>query len=346
MKNQKGSLPIIALVIITLILIIGLLIFFIKNSQKIQFSQPLPTPIPLTQNQPQPTSSQMGLKFDNPPAKADPFSDTKGPFYHQVFMAASLDGLNFMKEDNVLFDQTSVPDIIRLPSGRLLVYVVDGARRSKSGLMMALSDDNGKSWDLGSVQFKTKDGTAGGGADPEVVLLKDGTLRLYYVRFSGPPQPNVVSTTSKNWVKSAVSSDGINFEEEDGVRFEYSQITDPDVVNVNGKWFMYLSQGPKLIATSSDDGLTFTLEKTIREKGSALPAGRQVSNTVYVDVDFWRQFFCADGKIQSAKTADGLNFQDEPGFRLEPDSGKLICDPAPVHLGGSWLMLYKVAQHQ
>lgn len=333
MQSQKGSLSIISLVFILIaILVTGFAFFLSRNSQK---PQSLPTPSP--QNQPQPSVSQMGLKFDNPPAKADSFPDKKGPFYHQIFMASSADGLNFEKEEDVLFDKASVPDIIRLPSGRLLLYAVDGARRSKSGLMVALSDDNGKSWDLGSVQFKTKDGIAGGGADPEVVLLKDGKLRLYYVRFSGPPQPNVVNTTSKNWVKSALSSDGINFEEEEGVRFEYAQITDPDIVNINGKWLMYLSQGPRLIVTSSDDGLNFNLEKTLREDGS-------VSNTVYVDVDLYRQFYCSGGKIKSSTTADGLIFKDDPGNRLLPDPGTIICDPAPVHLGGSWLMLYKVAE--
>ena len=323
--NQKGSLPIIVPIILVLIIFSVAAISFAKNSLKPKPKEP-PAP---SQIQPQPTSSQIGLKFDFPPAKADPLDDKKGPFYHQVFMAASPDGLNFTKGD-LLFDQASVPDIIRLPNGRLFVYAVDGARRSKSGFMVALSDDNGKSWDQGSIQLKSKSGF--GGADPEVVLLRDGSLRLYYI--VGPkPKPGV---QVKNKVMSAISSDGINFEEEEGVRFEYTQITDPDVVNINGKYFMYLSQDLRLIAVSSDDGLNFKLEKTIRERGS-------VSNTVYVDVDFYRQFYCLNRNIKSAKTSNGLNFQDEEGFRLESESNQLICDPAPVHLGGSWLMLYKVA---
>ena len=325
MLSQKGSLLIVGLVVIAVVAVALVAIFLGKSSSK-----PAPANPPATQTQLQPTASEMGLKFDFPPAKADPLDDKKGPFYHQVFITTSPDGLNFTKGD-LLFDQASVPDIVRLPSGRLLVYAVDGARRSKSGFMVALSDDNGNSWDQGSMQLKNKSGF-GGGADPEVVLLQSGALRLYYI--VGPkPQPGV---QFKNSVKSAISSDGINFEEEEGVRFEYTQITDPDVVNINGRYFMYVSQGPRLIAASSDDGLTFNLEKTIREDGS-------VSNTVYVDVDLYRQFFCSGGKIRSAKTSDGLIFQDEPGFRLTPDKGEIICDPAPVHLGGSWLMLYKVA---
>lgn len=323
MPAQKGALSIAFLVIIILV-VGGAALFFIKSSPKPQQTNPL-----VTQAQPQPTASQMGLKFDFPASKIDPFNDKNGPFYHQVFLSKSADGLNFEK-GNLVFDKASVPDLVRLPTGRLLAYMVDGAARSKSGVMVALSDDDGVSWDQGSMQLKRKT-SEHWITDPQVLLLRDGTLVLYYIVFSG----------SKNLVKSATSVDGINFEEEEGTRFEYPGITDPDIVVINDKWFMYLSQGPKLISTSSDDGLNFKLEKTIRNSGSALPAGRQVSKTVYVDVNFYRQFYCLEGNIKSAKTSNGLTFIDEPGFRLTAAPGKTICDPAPIHLGGSWLMLYK-----
>ncbi|OGE17414.1 hypothetical protein A2769_04565 [Candidatus Daviesbacteria bacterium RIFCSPHIGHO2_01_FULL_37_27] len=316
MNYQKGSLPLIVLVLITFI---GLSLFFFLGKIYQKSVTLIPSPFPQT------TPSQMGLRFDFSPGKSDPFNDLSGPFYHQVFLSNSPDGVNFTKGE-LLFDKASAPDIVRLPNGRLLAYMVDGAGRSKSGIIVALSDDNGKSWDIGSLQLKNRKST--GTADPEVILTRSGNIKLFYVSFLG----------KNNAVMSAVSEDGVNFEEEEGIRFQYPQITDPDLIFINDKWFMYLSQGSKLIATSSDDGLTFKSENTIREKGS-------VSNTVYVDVDFYRQFYCFEGKIKSAKTSDGLNFQDEPGFRLEPDKGKAICDPAPVHLGGSWLMLYKVSNH-
>lgn len=319
MPAQKGFLHI-AIIIVICALIVGAAGFIIsKNSQK---PKPQPTPLPFS-TQPQP--NQNGLKFDSAGVKSDPFDDRRGPFYHQILLAKSENGLDFAKEDGVLFDKASVPDAVLLPNGRLLLYAVDGARRSKSGIMVALSDDKGKTWDSGSMQLKSKAGTIAT-ADPQIILLNDGSLRLYYIVFG----------QGMNQVKSAISTDGINFEEEDGVRFQYQQITDPDVVNVNGKWFMYLSQGPKLIATSSDNGLNFRLEGTIRQRGS-------VSKTVYVDVDFWRQFYCVPGGIKSARTSDGLDFAEEPGFRLEQPTGKTICDPSPIHLGGEWSLFYKLA---
>jgi hypothetical protein len=318
MLSQKGSLNILGSTILISIFIVSAF-FFVRNYKTPQLSQPAPT----LQNKPQPTTSQMGLKFDFPESLSDPFNDKNGPFNHKVYIAKSPDGLSF-KDNELLFNKASNPDIVKLPEGRLFAYMVDVAGRSKSGVIVALSDDNGVSWDKGSIQLKNKSENKSYIADPNILYTKSGNFRLYYIIFK----------EGNNEVLSAISSDGINFTEEDGVRFKYPYITDPDIIFVNDKYFMYLSQGQKLISTSSEDGLNFKLEKTIRQNGS-------VSKTVYVDVDFYRQFYCFEGKIKSAKTSDGLNFQDEPGFRLEPENGKIICDPAPVHLGGSWLMLYK-----
>lgn len=280
------------------------------------------------------TIAKAELKFDQPAVTADPFNDPGGPFFHQVWKAVSKDGLNFAKEGGVVFDKASVPDIIRLPSGRLIIYAVDGALRSRSGLMVAISDDNGMTWQQGSLQM-TRPGSFGG-ADPEVVQLSDGRLRLYFVVFPQRlPRPGVIDPNIKNQVRSAVSSDGIRYEEEEGIRFEYPQITDPDVVKIGNKWWMYLAQGPRLIAASSADGLSFQLEKTIREQGS-------VSNTVPLGDNRWRQFYCAGGGIQSALSSDGLTWQDENGFRLQAEQSRMMCDPAPVQIGSTWLLFYKI----
>lgn len=310
-SKQLGFSQIILIVLVIAILIVISLVFRSKPNPSIT---PIPSPIP----------SQKGLKFDFPPAQTDPFNNRNGPFYRQIFMARSQDGLNFTKEEKILFDKASVPDVINLPNGRLLLYAVDGARRSKSGLLVALSDDGGRSWDVGSL--KLKGAGSFGGADPDAVLLNDGTLRLYFVVFK----------EGQNQILSAVSQDGINFEEEDGIRFSYPQITDPDIVNINGKWFMYLSQGPILIVIVSDDGLSWKFEKIIRNFGS-------VTGTIYVDTNLWRQYYCTNGAIKSATTSDGLKFIEEEGVRLKETDGKLICDPSPVHLDGQWLLFFKLA---
>ncbi len=270
------------------------------------------------------------LSFDLSLANANPLDfDRKGPYFHTIMKTTSADGRSFSPEAEAVFEHTSVPDVLRLPDGKIALYAVDGAGRSRSGLLVAFSDDEGNSWKAGSVQLATMAGHVGA-ADPEVVLLPDGTVRMYYVIF---PQPNV--HTGNNQIWSALSSDGIHFVEEEGIRFTYERLTDPDVAKIGQKWFIYFSQGPRLVAASSGDGKTFTLEKTIREQGS-------VSNTVSLGNTQWRQYYCNDG-IKSAVSSDGLNWRDESGVRITADAGSMVCDPAPLKVEGGWILFYKVS---
>ncbi len=272
------------------------------------------------------------LKFDKPAATSDPFNDAKGPFYHNVNVASSSDGVHFANGERQILNKASVPDAIKLPSGQLVIYAVDGATRSQSGVLMAVSDDEGATWKSGSMQLSAS--RQGGVADPQIILTDGEQLRLYYIVFPGPPTPGQ-PPTGVNKVYSATSADGINFTEEQGVRFEYSQITDPDVIKIGETWFMYAAQGPKQIYATSSDGLSFSYKGTTRQNGS-------VSKTVAVGDGKYRQFYCADG-ISSSTTTDGLSWTDE-GVSLSSPGGKIICDPSPVKLSdNSWLMIYKIA---
>jgi hypothetical protein len=280
-------------------------------------------------------SPPVTLAFDQPAATSNPLADPSGPFYHSVLKASSADGLSFTVAPGTLLEHASVPDMIRMPDGRLFIFAVDGANRSRSGLMVAMSDDNGATWQQGSLQTKSPNL----GVDPEAVLLPDGMIRLYYVVFPKDKPPLgenglPVLNGQTIQIKSALSRDGVTFEEEAGVRYEASEIiTDPDVVKIGGKWFMYLSEGPRNVAVSSADGMAFTLEKTIRNNGS-------VSNTVPIGADKFRQFYCDRG-IKSAVSNDGLIWQDDAGTRIPASPDKIQCDPAPIQLAAGWLMVFK-----
>lgn len=270
------------------------------------------------------------LGFDQKAAASDPIGDRKGPYYHNVHTATSTDGLRYSGGATQILNHASVPDAIKLPSGQIVVYAVDGAARSKSGVLIAVSEDQGKTWSAGSMQLNPPQG---GIADPQVILTDSGQLRLYYIILTGPPTAG--PSPSGNKVYSAVSSDGINFAQEQGTRFEYTQITDPDVIKIGGAWFMYLAQGPKQIYATSSDGLSFSYGGVTREEGS-------VSKTVALPSGGYRQFYCAEG-ISSSTTTDGTSWNDE-GVNLAAPSGQIICDPSPVEIdSGNWLMIYKVA---
>lgn len=288
-------------------------------------------------------STATQIKFDQSASSSDVFNDPNGPFYHKVYKAISSDGLNFTQKNEIIMDKASVPDVVKTNDGKLYIYAVDGGRRSNSGLMVALSEDNGLTWKQGSVQIKNNSGKQSV-ADPQAILQDNGSIRLFYLIATGLPDKKNGQPANTNQgtytIKSALSQDGINFIEEEGIRYQSigEMITDPDIIRIDNKWYMYLSLGPKEIATVSDDGNIFEFLQNIRQNGS-------VSKTIPIDNNQFRQYFCRDG-ISSATSTDGLNWIDDPGVRIKQGSGEIICDPSPVKIDSGWVMFYKVGPAQ
>jgi len=277
--------------------------------------------------------------FDKEAATSDPFADPNGPFYHNVKLATSSDGINFTDTGRIILEKASVPDVVKLQDGTILIYAVDGARRSNSQIMVARSKDGGKTWQTASVQLKSKRKIAQG-VDPEVVLMPDGKIRLFYIvnpenlppKEAGKPKP-VAGFRMLNKIYSAISSDGVNFVEDLGPLYEGEEITDPDVIKIGDLWFAYISKGPKNILAIAGSDFQFQYKKDIREQGS-------VSNTIEVSPGQYRQFYCKDG-ISSAQSTDGITWQNETVSLQRPPAGKIICDPAPVKVGDKWFLFYK-----
>jgi len=248
-----------------------------------------------------------------------------GPWNHRIMGATSSDGLNWVKDNRVVSDQASVPNAILDNSSRIRIYYVDW---KNGGLSVAIA--NGSGWIYKKVQGVTPDWV-----DPMVVVLADGRYRLYasYMPFSGP-QDKIIS---------AVSTDGITFQQESGVRYQESAITDPDVINMGNVLRMFVSKGPVTVSTVSSDGLTFARE-------NELPLNGSVTCTVKVDGGY-RIYYHSSilGKglcIYSAFSQDGRTWVNE-GLRLEPGAaGALdqggVGDPAVVRMpDGRYRMYYK-----
>jgi len=232
----------------------------------------------------------------------------------------------------MIIDQASVPEAVRLPDGRWLMYAVNGSTLGGPGFLYAESQDEGRTWTCGTVNVQ--------GADPDVVLLPDGRIRLYYVELAfgpHPPQPGK-QTAEPNRVKSAVSSDGKNFTIEEGTRLEGIGYTDPDVILVGSEWFMYISTGEKAWAARSSDGLNFTLIGLVNETGA-------VSGSYLFPDGTLRHYYCGRNGIQSAtSTSGGDIWRTEPGTRIARDPAwKIVCDPSIVSDGhGGYWMAYKI----
>ena len=185
------------------------------------------------------------------------------------------------------------------------------------------------------------EGVRANGGIPFIHKLKDGRYRLYYCGEGG--------------ILSAISSDGFNFQVEDGVRvlssYSYESIVcDPTVVNLpDGRFRMYYKGstgggGPgqaihKIFSAISTDGLSFQKEglridsEKTGDNGWAsvpdaimLPDGRV--RIYYVSANTTRG-------IASAISDDGLSFQIENDSIL-----KEFVDPAVIILpDGRYLML-------
>jgi hypothetical protein len=159
----------------------------------------------------------------------------------KLYSTISSDGKKWIKEDGVRFWDygdgkpgeifTSVPDVIRLPDGRLRMYYTRGATSAT-----ALSSDEGLTWTKETeLNFNRKVAI-----DLDVIQLDDGSYKVFFTTFAGD------FGIGEQWVMSASSVDGINFVVDEGKLIEPSSsgglVADPDVIKVDGGYRMYYGE--------------------------------------------------------------------------------------------------------
>ncbi|MGH8104273.1 MAG: hypothetical protein ACREJQ_07120 [bacterium] len=274
--------------------------------------------------------------------------DRSGPFFHQVKMAYSSDGLNWQYDDKVIFDHASVPGALLKKDGTLLVYFVDGMRNDTS---VGISRDLGQTWDIQPVNVKNL--TAKSAVDPDPMELSTGAIRLYYLGWENTPTPSIARNAPAQGpvqvqkpapeseepplhkVYSAISRDGVNFVEEAGVRYAAPGITDPDVIQTKKWWRMFLSVGQDVLSAYSQDGLKWVADKGERGYFGA------VTSTIQLPDGRLRMYISARG-IESMISRDGLTWEFEDGVRISARPQQVVADPSVVQLqDGSYLMFYK-----
>ena len=249
-----------------------------------------------------------------------------GPWNHRVLSATSSDGLTWVKDNEIIADQASVPEAILDKDNNIRVYYVDWFNGHV--ISVALSHD-GVNWiyKKTTIQGEVAGSQLGPSAvDPDIVLLQDGRYRLFYMYLGN--------------IYSAVSNYGINFVKESGVRFQGEPgetWMDPDVVKMGDVWRMFtwriIGDANQAISTVSSDGLTFTKE-------NVLTIGGLISCTMAVE-DGYRMYYASTGNILSAFSSDGLNWTYE-AVRLEGGA-----DPTVIRLlNGTYKMFYKTLINQ
>ena len=218
---------------------------------------------------------------NDPRNKRMPEEENGGPVWRRfnatpdgVTTETSTDGIHFQKDPGVAYayhnegegfenDQGKIGynDVHPTPDGRLVFsYIGDMQSGGYNNVRMALSTDNGKTfvWEKANVLDDAQLVDEGGHqacayVDPKPTVLPDG--RVWYFLMTQdcqPPAPTVGRSTG--YIHSFLSTDGLNFTHEEGIRLQPSDfdwetfgfvvysLNDPTVVRLlDGRYRMYVT---------------------------------------------------------------------------------------------------------
>jgi len=253
----------------------------------------------------------------------------EGPYNDKISYATSNDLLNWIDSETILAEHASVPGAI-YKNNTIYVYFVDvSVDGIPERIALIRSNDNGQTWsEKEFINIQGIDDRVP--VDPAPLLLNDGRIRLYY--FDINEERSSTNPERKNKIYSAISSDGINFVQENGIRFSEKNIYDPDVILVNNTYRMYVGEIPnnRVISATSSDGLNF-IEGGVAYNDGAVPDVFFKNNTYYLYT----------AGIDISTSADGTSFT-KTSYRFESELGMLTADPSVIELNnGEYMMFYK-----
>lgn len=251
------------------------------------------------------------------PTPGTPIADPNGPYFHRTLIGRTRDGVSIV-EPRVVLDHASVPDGVRAPDGRELIYYVNGEDAS---LWVAEVRGTGAT----AVGPITMDGVRRPSAvvDPDVAVV-NGRIRMAYLSGFGTTGPVPAA------ICLAESADGVVFTSIGAALTLGSEfLTDPSIVPLpRGGWLMALSAGQQTVLARSADGLAFAATDRVSFGGVpelALLADGRV-----------RLYVCARGIVSYLSNDEGASWS--PEATVVPGPG-LACDPSFV--AGTDLFVYK-----
>ena len=273
-------------------------------------------------------------------------ADNGGNWSRRLLTATSTDdGLTWTKTNAVISDQADAQSIVADDVGRLYCYFVTNHEDHRDETVVAISYDQGSSWVFKTLTFTGLATGARPPVDPAVVRLDDGRFRMYFSSNMAGAVP-YVSTFS------ALSSDGLNFTLESGVRDSRSDrsVVAPAIVPADGgvlNLFAIVHGGTNSHATATD-GLNFTVQPdmTFADSEGSYFVSDGIAVTGGYRAFLFQGHYHANSHLRSAFSADGVSWSLESGHRLELDTStgveaETVRGGRVVRrLDGSLLMVY------
>lgn len=253
----------------------------------------------------------------------------------RLLTATSTDGVHFTPTGKILTDQGNVPDIVVDRDGTIRAYYIgQSIEEGKESTVVAISRDNGETWQFNLLSFHDFPMRLDP-SDPDVVLLEDGTYRMYYTSSIDRSTLGIVY---------AESPDGIAFTYK-GVALESSgNVVDSSTFFFDGQWHMHVLQekGEGQLHATSKDGRTFTLAETPNLR---FPLDRYIASNELIEEDTVRLFAFNFSDIRSFTSSDAVTWVADD-ITLEGDAEatlgtNYIQDSSVAKLNdGSYLLIY------
>ncbi|MFN4819230.1 MAG: hypothetical protein ACK5JK_08350, partial [Ignavibacteria bacterium] len=194
-----------------------------------------------------------------------PPPQNQGP--NPIYSAVSTDGIRFTGKRKVFeYDNVFDPSVVQLPNGS---YVMGCTQMIGNTVNTVVATSN----DGLTFTYKT---TVQNTGIPEMMMLQDGSIRLFYNGAGG-----IVSSRS--------TDGGTTWQKEQGVRLAYQQfVGDPSVSKVGNVLRMYVkgfnaNGGQKLVghktqyAESTDGGNTFQMQQQLVLDSASVPEGVEMN---------------------------------------------------------------------
>lgn len=260
----------------------------------------------------------------------------------QILIATSSDGITFTPSGVRLTAQGNVPDMVVASDGTIFAYYIgQSISQNDEDTVVAKSVDNGATWTYHFLTFNNLPSPRQPG-DPDVVLLPDGTFRMFY---TDSVDEALIG------IRYADSTDGMTFTY-GGIALNAGiPVADSTTFFQNGTWTMLvIDHSPdflfKQYKATSTDGKTFTY---VGEVGDVVgPTGTYFLSNPLIEHDDLRMIgFGGDNQtLESFSSPDTITWTSDPtpilsASPLSLQGGTYLQDSSVAKLAnGTYLLLY------